>query len=87
MRLETINVSKFLKESNHTESQNKKTKVSATAYQPIINKVEEVKPQSKIFKLYLKQDEFVKEGIKTAQSVDSIKLKIEELKKVIGRQM
>ena len=46
-----------------------------------------VKPKSKIFKLYLKQDEFVKEGIKTAQSVDSIKLKIEELKKVIGRQM
>ena len=82
----TINVSKFLKESNHTESQNKKTKVSATAYQPIINKIEEVKPQSEIFKLYLKQDELVKESIKLTQCIDSIKLKIGELEnKVLGK--
>ena len=73
--------------NSYINSPIKTTKISATSYQPNINKIEVVKPKSKIFKLYLKQDEFVKEGIKTAQSVDSIKLKIEELKKVIGRQM
>ena len=84
----TNNVRKCLKESNHTDSPNKTTKISATAYQPTSNKVEEVKPQSEIFKLYLKQNEFVKESVKIIQSIDSIKLKIGELEiEILGRQM
>ena len=76
------------KENSHIDSPNKITKISATCYQPISNKVEEVKPQSEIFKLYLKQDELVKESVKLTQSIDSIKLKIEDLKiKVLGKQM
>ena len=82
----TVNIRQYAKESNHTDSPNKTTKISATCYQPISNKVEEVKPQSEIFKLYLKQDELVKESVKLTQSIDSIKLKIGELEnKVLGK--
>ena len=87
-KVKTVNVRQYAKESNHTDSSNKTTKISATCYQPISNKVEEVKPQSEIFKLYLKQDELVKESLKLTQSIDSIKLKIGELEnKVLGKQM
>ena len=64
------------------------TKNSATCYQLPSYKVEEVKHESEIFKLYLKQDELIKESVKIVQSTDNIKLKIRELEyKVLGRQM
>ena len=40
------------KENSHIDSQNKTTKISATCYQPISNKVDEAKPHSEFFKLY-----------------------------------
>ena len=74
------------KKNSYINSPIKTTKISATGYQPISNKVEEVKPHSEIFKLYLKQDELVKESVKLTQSIDSIKLKIGELEnKVLGK--
>ena len=39
-----------------------------------------------LLRLYLKQDELVKESVKLTQSIDSIKLKIGELEnKVLGK--
>merc|ERR1712240_599781 len=85
-KAKTVNIRQYSKESNHTDSPNKTTKISATCYQPISKKVEEVKPHSEIFELYLKQDELVKESLKLTQSIDNIKLKIGELEnKVFGK--
>jgi len=53
---------------------------------PLVKKVEEVKPHSEIFELYLKQDELVKASVKLTQSIDNIKLKIGKLEnKVLGK--